>query len=183
MHMDLSPRAFAELVSPAGLGRLAERIGATARNAVEVARHGGLQVNEEASPYVVAARHATYRLRRYFPERAAQPRPAVLLVPPLMVSTEVYDVSYDTSAVRVLADAGADPWVVDFGAPEREEGGLQRSLTDHILAVSQAVDEVQEATGRDVHLAGYSQGGMFCYQAAAYRRSKGVASLVTFGSP
>src|SRR5690606_29447851 len=30
---------------------------------------------------------------------------------------------------------------------------------------------------------GYSQGGMFCYQAAAYRRCEGVASLVTFGSP
>ena len=35
----------------------------------------------------------------------------------------------------------------------------------------------------DVHLAGYSQGGMFCYQVAAYRRSKGIASIVTFGSP
>ena len=36
---------------------------------------------------------------------------------------------------------------------------------------------------------GYSQGGMFCYQAMAYRnaaleaRHAGVASLVTFGSP
>lgn len=100
-----------------------------------------------------------------------------------MVSTEVYDVSPDTSGARMLAEAGLDPWVVDFGAPEREEGGLERSLADHILAVSQAVDEVREATGRNVHLGGYSQGGMFCYQAAAYRRSEGVASLFTFGSP
>ncbi|HEV7884243.1 MAG TPA: AMP-binding protein, partial [Solirubrobacteraceae bacterium] len=30
---------------------------------------------------------------------------------------------------------------------------------------------------------GYSQGGMFCYQTAAYRRSEGLASLVTFGAP
>ena len=28
-----------------------------------------------------------------------------------------------------------------------------------------------------------SQGGMFCYQAAAYRRSVGLTSVVTFGSP
>ena len=34
-----------------------------------------------------------------------------------------------------------------------------------------------------MHLAGYSQGGRFCYQAAAYRRSKSIASIVTFGSP
>ena len=71
------------------------------------------------------------------------------------------------------AARGIDPWVVDFGAPEHEEGGLDRTLTDHVLAVSAAVDEVREATGHDVHLAGYSQGGMFCYQTAAYRRVRG----------
>ena len=72
--------------------------------------------------------------------------------------------------------------MVDFGAPEREEGGLERNLTDHVLAVSDAVDRVREITGRDVHLGGYSQGGMFCYQAAALRRGEGLASLITFGS-
>jgi putative long chain acyl-CoA synthase len=34
-----------------------------------------------------------------------------------------------------------------------------------------------------VHLAGYSQGGMFAYQCAAYRHSEGLASVITFGSP
>jgi putative long chain acyl-CoA synthase len=52
-----------------------------------------------------------------------------------------------------------------------------------VLAVSDAIDRVRELTGRDVHLGGYSQGGMFCYQAAAYRRSEGLSSLITFGSP
>ena len=66
--------------------------------------------------------------------------------------------------------------MVDFGAPEHEEGGLERNLTDHVLAVSDAVDRVREVTGRDVHLGGYTQGGMFCYQTAAYRRSEGLAS-------
>ena len=42
---------------------------------------------------------------------------------------------------------------------------------------------MREATGRDVHLAGYSQGGMFCYQAAAYLRGEGIDSVITFGSP
>ncbi|MGH3712203.1 MAG: AMP-binding protein [Micromonosporaceae bacterium] len=172
--MDLSPRAFA---------RIAERMGATARNALEVAWQGGLAVEEESAPYDVVERHATYRLRHYFADQPQADRPVVLMVPPLMVSTEVYDVSVEVSAVRILDGAGIDPWVVDFGAPEREEGGLERTLTDHILAVSQAVDEVRAATGRDVHLAGYSQGGMFCYQAAAYRRAEGVSSIVTFGSP
>ena len=91
----------------------------------------------------------------------------MLLVPPLMLAAEVYDVAPSTSAVTILHEHGVDPWVVDFGAPEREEGGLERTLDDHVLAVSDAVDRVRAATGMDVHLAGYSQGGMFCYQAAA----------------
>ncbi|MFI0357875.1 alpha/beta fold hydrolase [Actinomadura sp. 9N407] len=152
----------------------------TAQNALEVARFGGLDTGEEGSPYEIVQERRVHRLRHYFPGGKG---PVVLLVPPLMVSAEVYDISSRVSAVGVLHELGVDPWVVDFGAPEREPGGLERTITDHVLAVSEAVDRVREATGRDVHLAGYSQGGMFCYQAAAYRRSEGIASVVTFGSP
>src|SRR2546421_1973756 len=101
----------------------------------------------------------------------------------MMLAAEVYDVAPRSSGVTILHEHGVDPWVVDFGAPDKEEGGLERTLADHVLAVSDAVDRVTEATGRDVHLGGYSQGGMFCYQTAAYRRNEGLSSLVTFGSP
>src|SRR4029079_10825612 len=74
-------------------------------------------------------------------------------------------------------------WLVALGAPEREEGGMSRTRDDHVRAVSEAIDRVRAVAGHDVHLAGYSQGGMFCYQAAAFRRRAGVASLVTMGSP
>lgn len=168
------------------------RLGAAAQNALEVARFGGLDTEEEPSPYEVAAEHRIYRLRRYYPPAAASgdrpadsdpPTPAVLLVPPMMLAAEIYDVSPATSAVTTLHDHGADPWVVDFGSPAHEEGGLERTLADHVVALSDAVDRVRELTGRDVHLGGYSQGGMFCYQVAAYRRNDGLSSLVTFGSP
>ena len=59
-----------------------------------------------------------------------------------MLAAEVYDVSPATSAVAILHEHGIDPWVVDFGAPEQQEGGLERTLTDHVLAVSDAVDRV-----------------------------------------
>jgi putative long chain acyl-CoA synthase len=165
--------------------RPAARVGAAAQNALEVARFGGLQTGEEASPYVVAAQGPIYRLRRYFPPDAngACAGPPVLLIPPMMLAADVYDVSPSSSGVATLREHGADPWVVDFGAPEHEEGGLERTLTDHVVAVSDAVDQVREITGRDVHLGGYSQGGMFCYQTAAYRRNEGLASLITFGAP
>ena len=176
-------------LSPTFLIETANRLGAAAQNVMEVARFGGLETDEEPSPFEVTCEQRNYRLRRYFPALVPNTkarrlaRPPVVLVPPLMLSADVYDVAPGISAVAHLAAAGVDPWVVDFGAPEKEEGGLERTLTDHVLAVSDAVDRVREVTGRDVHLGGYSQGGMFCYQAAAYRRSAGLTSVVTFGSP
>jgi putative long chain acyl-CoA synthase len=172
--VDLLPKT---LTAPVG------RLGAAAQNALEVARFGGLTTDEEPSPYEVASEQRVYRLRHYYPGASKRPGPPVLLVPPMMLAAEVYDVSPSTSAVSLLRQNGADPWVVDFGAPEREEGGLERTLADHVLAVSDAVDRVRAVTGEDVNLAGYSQGGMFVYQAAAYRRNQGLASLITFGSP
>jgi putative long chain acyl-CoA synthase len=162
----------------------AARVAATVRNAVEVARFGGLRTDEEPTPYSVVAHEPMYRLRRYLTgARSPAGSVPILLVPPLMLTAEVWDVSPATSAVRHLVGAGIDAWVVDFGSPEREAGGLQRTLADHVVAVSEAVDRVRQLTGHDVHLAGYSQGGMFCYQVAAYRRSEGLHSLITFGSP
>jgi putative long chain acyl-CoA synthase len=168
---------------PKTITRPVARLGAAAQNALEVARFGGLQTDQEPSPYEVVSEHRVYRLRRYYPDGRGRRGSPVLLVPPMMLAAEIYDVSPNTSAVTILREHGVDPWVVDFGAPEREEGGLERTLTDHVLAVSDAVDRVRAAAGKDVHLGGYSQGGMFCYQTAAYRRNEGLASLITFGSP
>ena len=117
------------------------RLGAAAQNALEVARFGGLTTDEEPSPYEVAAEHLIYKLRHYYPEAAEGP--AVLLVPPMMLAADVYDVSKATSAVSILHQHGADPWVVDFGAPERAQGGLERTLADHVVAISDAVDCVR----------------------------------------
>ncbi len=56
----------------------AARIGAAAQNALEVARFGGLQIEEQPSPYEVFAERGIYRLRRYYPpDRADGKRPDV----------------------------------------------------------------------------------------------------------
>ena len=105
------------------------------------------------------------------------------MVHPMMMSANMWDVTREDGAVGILHAGGLDPWVIDFGSPDKVEGGMRRTLADHIVALDEAIDTVKAATGQDVHLAGYSQGGMFCYQAAAYRRSKDIASIVAFGSP
>ena len=136
--------------------------------------------------YDVVVAERCFRLRHYTPAVEAldgAPRASLLLVPPLMVTSEVYDISPELSAVGWLREQGVDVWLCDFGDPTRVEGGLERTLDDHVLAVDRCIDEVARRTGQPVHLAGYSQGGMFCYQAAAYRQSRDLASVLTFGSP
>jgi putative long chain acyl-CoA synthase len=174
---------------------LFRRLSASARNAVEVMRIGRLGAPYSAA-FEVVHEDRVAKLRHYLPPRqppegtrewiapeGSEALHPLLLVPPLMVTSEVYDISPELSAVTQLALAGVDVWLVDFGAPERAEGGMDRTLDDHVRAVDEAITQVRERTGRDVHLAGYSQGGMFCYQAAALRRSAGVRSILTFGSP
>jgi putative long chain acyl-CoA synthase len=168
------------------LGRLAlnlPRLGDAVVNGLEILALGGLAVDDQPAPFVVDGEGRNHRLRHYFSATDTTGWPVAVMVPPLMIAADVYDVAARTSAVGILHGLGVDPWVVDFGAPEREEGGRQRTLSDHVVAVDQAVDQVGLATGRPVHLCGYSQGGMFCYQTAAYRRGRGIVSLVTFGSP
>ncbi len=159
------------------------RLSQGAQNALEMMRLGRL-TEPYHSPFRVVHRSRIYTLRRYGEDgRVPDVKAPLLFVPPLMVASEIYDMSADVSAVAALLRAGLDVWLVDFGAPERIEGGLDRTLDDHVGAVSDAIVRVREATGHDVHLAGYSQGGMFAYQAAAFRASDGIASVITFGSP
>jgi len=163
------------------------RLVATAQNGLEVLRLGGLETGSVPSPSQIVESVSMYKLRRYFPPDSrpgqAQVGPPVLMVHPMMMSADMWDVTRDEGAVGILHANGLDPWVIDFGSPDKVEGGMRRNLADHIVALSQAIDTVHEATGSDVHLVGYSQGGMWCYQVAAYRRSKNVASIVAFGSP
>ena len=71
-----------------------------------------------------------YRLRRYFPpdtRPGAKPAgPPVLMVHPMMMSADMWDVTRHDGAVGILHQAGIDPWVIDFGSPDQVEGGMQR---------------------------------------------------------
>ncbi len=175
------------MVDLSALTRPVGRLVATAQNGLEVLRYGGLETGAVPSPFQVIESVPMYRLRRYFPPDSrpgAKPAgPPVLMVHPMMMSADMWDVTRHEGAVGILHEAGVDPWVIDFGSPDKVEGGMQRNLADHIVALSEAIDTIKTVTGRDAHVAGYSQGGMFAYQTAAYRRSKDMASIVAFGAP
>ena len=84
----------------------------TAANVVEYVRFGGLETGEEPSPFDIVMRTPLLSLRRYFAadadRDAVTERTPVLLVPPLMLSADVWDVSPPTSAVALLYRAGLD---------------------------------------------------------------------------
>ncbi len=136
-------RANMDLI-PKQLTRPAVRLGAAAQNALEVARFGGLATDEEPSPYEVVERAARLPAAPLLPGRSdTPPGPPVLLVPPMMLAAEVYDVSPATSAVTILREHGVDPWVVDFGAPEKRGGGTRaHAHRPRARRVSDAVDRV-----------------------------------------
>jgi len=164
------------------LKQRAAQLGRSVQNALEVARLGRL-TPEQRSPYTVEREDRVFSLRRY----AAQPgNPRVehplLLIPALMLNSEIYDIEAESSAVAFLTSQGIDTWLCDFGVPEEMQGGLARTQDDHVRAINECIELVREMTGKDVHLAGYSQGGMFAYQVAAWRRSEGIKSLITFGA-
>ncbi len=158
------------------------RISAAVKNATVIARFGRLQART-GTVYYVAHESANYRLRCYEIKKSNAKCVPVILVPPLMISADVYDMSPDSSTVTYLTEQGYSVWVVDFGSPEHLEGGLDRDFSDHILAVNDAIDFVSAKKQLPVHLGGYSQGGIFCYLATAYRNSNNVASIFTFGAP
>lgn len=177
-----SPRSKAKRK---GIQRTVKGVQRSARNAMTLLRQGRL-TSPYRAPFEVVVEHKNFRLRHYRPvdpPDAPALRKPILLIPPLMLTSEVYDISPELSIVTWLLSQGADVWICDFGRPEAQEGGLERTLDDHVLAVDECVETVRRLTGEDVHLAGYSQGGMFVYQTAAYRRSAGIASVMTFGSP
>ncbi len=169
-------------------GNSSERSGASSRismalkNASVIARFGRLEPRT-GTVYYVASENANYRLRCYEIKQSNTKSVPIVLVPPLMISADVYDMSSDSSSVAYLTEQGYSVWVVDFGAPEHQEGGLERDFSDHILAVNDAIDHVSSTKNMPVHLGGYSQGGIFCYLATALRNSNDVASIFTFGSP
>jgi hypothetical protein len=131
------------------MGRALDRVVATAQNGLEVIRLGGLETGTQPSPYQIVDTERMYQLRRYFPDDVPD-GPPVVLVHPMMMSANLFDVTPRNGAVSILRAAGLDPWVVDFGSPDKVEGGMDRTLADHIVATSEVIDRVRAVTNRDV---------------------------------
>ena len=61
-----------ELV-PKTVSRPVARLGAAAQNALEVARFGSLETDQQPSPYEIASEERVFRLRHYYPTTTTHP--------------------------------------------------------------------------------------------------------------
>ncbi len=107
----------------------------------------------------------------------------VLVIPPLMVRTYVYDLRPEHSMLRTLRNAGFDTFFVDFGVPDRADEGVR--LDDYVVDwVPACVDAALAASGaRELSLVGYCMGGIFALLHVGTWRDQRVRSLVTIGAP
>ena len=79
------------------------RLALATQNALELAKLGHF-TDPQSAPYKVLRESAVARLRRYGGDdyRPAVTAP-VVLIPPLMLTAEIYDVAPEISALRVVA--------------------------------------------------------------------------------
>ena len=110
---------------PVGDTKPVGRLVATAQNGLEVLRYGGLETGAVPSPFQIIQSMPMYRLRRYFPPDArpgAKPPGApVLMVHPMMMSADMWDVTRDDGAVGILHKAGIDRGSSTSARPTRSK--------------------------------------------------------------
>ena len=111
----------------------------------------------------------------------AEQAPVVLVVPSLVNRYWVLDLDEERSLLRHLARQGLRPVVVDWGAPEADEGAF--TLTDYIAGrLERALDFCRGLNGGPVAVVGYCMGGLLAL-ALAQRRPADVRALCTMASP
>lgn len=125
----------------------------------------------------------TLKVRRYESRKRKRSRIPVLLVPPLMITADVFDLHPKRSIVRSLLDRGFDVFLVDYGKPRRRDRNLSLSrYIEHRLHT--AVRTVKTATGsQELSLVGYCLGGVFANCYAALHPRSGIRNLAVIGAP
>ena len=86
----------------------------------------------------------------------------LVLVPPLGVTTETFDLMPQRSLVRYFVASGFKVYLVDWGKPKREHGHL--GLRDYSYRMlGEALAKIRRHSGcTDLSMMGWCMGGLFC---------------------
>lgn len=114
--------------------------------------------------------------------RTKHPTPLVL-IPPLGVTTETFDLMPDRSLVRFMAAAGFDTYLIDWGEPTRRHAKLGVKEYADVM-MNKAISEICAHSGsQQVSLMGWCMGGLLALLHAGIRTDQTVRNIVTVASP
>lgn len=115
-------------------------------------------------------------------ERNRHPVPLVI-VPPLGVTADVFDLLPQRSLVRYMAARGFDVYLIDWGRPRREHAHL--GFVDYADTLfGTALEKIRRHAGKeDVSLMGWCMGGLLCLMHQGLEQDPHVRNIVTVASP
>lgn len=107
----------------------------------------------------------------------------LLLVPPLGVTTETFDLLPQRSLVRYLAARGFRTYLIDWGTPQRRHAHL--GMKDYAGdMMGEAIAAVRAHSGsKDISLMGWCMGGLLCLLHSGLSHDRNIRNLVTVASP
>lgn len=117
------------------------------------------------------------------PIRRQQHAVPLVLVPPLGVTTETFDLLPQRSLVKFLVASGFKVYLIDWGKPQKAHGQLDlRDYSYHMFG--QALQVIrQHSSNKDVSLMGWCMGGLFCLLYQGQTQDPHVRNMVTVASP
>jgi len=107
----------------------------------------------------------------------------LVLVPPLGVTTETFDLMPQRSLVRYMVAAGFKVYLIDWGKPKKEHAHL--GLKDYSYTMlGTALEKIRKHAGsREVSLMGWCMGGLLCLLHQGQMLDPHVRNIITVASP
>jgi polyhydroxyalkanoate synthase len=115
-------------------------------------------------------------------KRKQYPIPLVL-VPPLGVTTETFDLMPQRSLVRYMAAAGFKTYLIDWGTPTKKHAKLDlRSYSLDMMEV--ALEKIRKHSGsEDLSMMGWCLGGLLSLMYQGQAQDPRIRNIVTVASP
>jgi polyhydroxyalkanoate synthase len=110
-------------------------------------------------------------------------RVPLVLVPPLGVTTETFDLMQNRSLARYMAARGFRTYLIDWGKPQKRHAHFgMKDYADTMMA--EALDKVREHSGEQrVSLMGWCMGGLISLIHAGIKTDPRIVNIVIVASP
>ena len=149
-----------------------------------------LVVKKDICPPLMNRRKLLYQekyvtLYHYLPVQEKVFDVPIVLVPPLMTTTDIFDLTSEHSFANALLEAGYNVYLIDFGKPDRDDSHLR--IDDYILNfIYRAVHMTKKhSDAKNVTLLGYCMGGTFSilYSSISLDIKNDIKNVINIAGP